>query len=197
MRVHRSIVTLTATLGLGTHAALAQMAHPAGMSHAQVVAGAKAGGPASVADNATIGWIDSTGHFNEMQHGSNTWTCLITRPDFTGGPVCADQNAMAWFGAVLSHQPAPPATAAPGIVYMARGGIHFENPDGSMPPDSVAGSRRVTEPPHWMMLANFDPATSGLPDRSMSSGTYIMWAGTPWAHLMIMQDPTHMTSMRR
>ena len=196
MRAHRTILTFTATLGLGAQAAKAQMTHPAGMSHAQVVAAAKAGAPASVSDNATIGWLDSTGRFNEMQRGTNNFTCLIARPDITGGPICADQNAMAWFGAMLSHQAAPPASATPGIAYMARGGIHFENPDGSIPPDSVAGSRRVTEGPHWMMLASFDPATTGLPDRHMTSGTYIMWAGTPWAHLMIMQDPMRMAPMR-
>ena len=34
--------------------ARSQMAHPPGMSHAQVVAAASAGGPASISRNATI-----------------------------------------------------------------------------------------------------------------------------------------------
>jgi hypothetical protein len=35
----------------------------------------------------------------------------------------------------------------------------------------------------------FDPKTSGFPAEPKQTGTWIMWAGTPWAHLMINQRP--------
>jgi hypothetical protein len=39
--------------------------------------------------------------------------------------------------------------------------------------------------PHWMIMWPFDPKTSGLPKANRSNGTWIMWSGTPYAHLMI------------
>jgi hypothetical protein len=39
-----------------------------------------------------------------------------------------------------------------------------------------------------MMLWPFDPATTGLPTAPKQTGTW-MYAGTPWAHLMINQRP--------
>lgn len=171
-------------------AAAAQMMHPPGMSHQQVVSAARQGAPAAVSDSAAIAWIDSTRSFVTMQAGTNGFTCFIARPDIFGGPVCGDQNAMTWFGAALRGM-APPAGTGPGIAYMARGGIHFEDARGTMSLDSAAGFRRVVEPPHWMLMYPFDAAT-GLPTAHRTSGAYIMFAGTPFAHLMIMEDPNRM-----
>ena len=39
------------------------------------------------------------------------------------------------------------------------------------------------------MLWPIDPATTGLPTRPNADWAYIMLAGTPFAHLMIYQDP--------
>jgi hypothetical protein len=35
----------------------------------------------------------------------------------------------------------------------------------------------------------FDAKESGLSDKEKKAGTWIMWAGTPYAHLMINQKP--------
>jgi hypothetical protein len=35
----------------------------------------------------------------------------------------------------------------------------------------------------------FDPQATGLSDRPKNTGTWVMWAGTPYAHLMINQKP--------
>ena len=173
--------------------ARAQMDHPAGMSHQQVVEAAMAGGPASVSRNATIGWVDSTATFHQMQAGTNGFTCFISRPDPIAGPVCADSNAMAFFIAMFKGQPAPPAMSAPGMSYMARGGSHYEDAAGNVLMEHdlhhSATSKRVLEPPHWMLMWHYDPATSGLPVKENAAGVYIMFAGTPYAHLMVYQDP--------
>src|SRR5271167_545663 len=42
-------------------------------------------------------------------------------------------------------------------------------------------------PPGWLIVWPFDPKTSGLSDQPKEDGTWIMWAGTPYAHLMVMQ----------
>ena len=70
---------------------------------------------------------------------------------------------------------------------MARGGQHWEK-DGQMFMKEAPGAKIVDEPPHWMIFWPFDSKTTILPTQSHSS-TYIMFEGTPYAHLMIIQDP--------
>jgi hypothetical protein len=91
----------------------------------------------------------------------------------------------------------PPAMTGPGLAYMAQGGTHYEDAQGNVLMEHeltkhAAGSRRVQEPPHWMIIWPYDPATSGLPTKENGAGTYIMFAGTPWAHLMVYQNPSRM-----
>ena len=43
--------------------------------------------------------------------------------------------------------------------------------------------------PHWMILWPFDPKTSGLPTEHKATGAYIMYAGSPWAHVHVMGAP--------
>ncbi len=192
------IAALTAAgLLAAAAAAPAQMAHPGGMSHAQVVAAASAGGPDFISQNATIGWIDSAGAVHVMRPGTNGFTCVVVIPDPFGGPICGDAAAAGWMLAMLTHQASPPAATAPGIAYMAHGGAHWEDATGNvlMEHDQsphAAGSHRITEQPHWMLMYPFDPAATGLPTKENGTGSYIMFAGTPWAHVMVYQDPNQL-----
>lgn len=88
---------------------------------------------------------------------------------------------------MLKNEPRP-ANPAPGVAYMANGGQHWEK-DGKVVMNEEAGAKLVDEPPHWMITWAFDPKTSGLPTQPNQGGVYIMFAGTPYAHLMIYQDP--------
>ena len=196
--MHHARIPVLAALALTIATApRAQMVHPAGMTHEQVIAAASAGGPAAISGNAAIVWVDSAGATHEIRPGTNGFTCLIARPDPFSGPVCADQNALAFFLAMMHGQPNPPAMSAPGISYMAQGGTHFEDAQGNVLMEHelsphAAGSHRVREPAHWMLMWHYDAATSGLPTKENASGVYIMFAGTPFAHLMIYQDPNKM-----
>ena len=67
---------------------------------------------------------------------------------------------------------------------------HFEK-DGQVVM-SGEGAKIVGEPPHWMMMWPFDAALTKLPTIPNSSGVYIMFQGTPYAHLMVYQDPMKM-----
>jgi hypothetical protein len=109
-------------------------------------------------------------------------------PDGSNAPVCADEAGFAWLVAAISKQPKPP-TSAPGIAYMAKGGLHFETPEGKIVMERGPDTKEVREPPHWMLLTPLDPAKTGIPSRPNAGGSYIMFAGTPYAHLMIYQDP--------
>ena len=79
--------------------------------------------------------------------------------------------------------------ATGGVVYMAKGAYHDETPDGEIVMRPSAQTKKVKEPPHWMLLTPMDPAATGIPTHLNAGGSYIMFAGTPYAHLMIHQDP--------
>lgn len=40
-----------------------------------------------------------------------------------------------------------------------------------------------------MLLWPLDPTATGIPTRPNAGGSYIMFPGTPYAHLMVYQDP--------
>jgi predicted metal-binding membrane protein len=108
-------------------------------------------------------------------------------PDGSDAPFCADAQGWQFLADAFTGKPKP-TSAAPGIAYMAAGGMHYETPDGESVMAPGANTKMVQEPPHWMLLWPVDPVTSGLPTKA-TAATYIMFAGTPYAHLMIYQDP--------
>ncbi len=75
---------------------------------------------------------------------------------------------------------------------MMQGGVHYETPAGDIVMEKGANTKDVKEPPHWMLMWPIDPAASGLPTKPNPSGVYVMFAGTPYAHLMIYQNPAAM-----
>jgi hypothetical protein len=104
-------------------------------------------------------------------------------------PMCMDAAVHQWMTDLMNNAPKPTNTV-PGIAYMARGGSHFEK-DGKVVM-SGDGAKAVKEPPHWMIMWPFESATTKLPTTPNPSGSYIMFDGTPYAHLMVYQDPTKM-----
>jgi hypothetical protein len=90
---------------------------------------------------------------------------------------------MQWEKDFAEHKPKP-ANTEPGIEYMLLGGSDWSGSD----PTASSGTP-ITEPPHWMILWPFDAETTGLSTEPKQSGAWIMYAGTPFAHLMINQRP--------
>ncbi len=144
--------------------------------------------PESIARNAAIVAFDGNGSLITVKEGTNQFTCLPDLPDTPkADPVCADTNAKQFLTSMLKNEPRP-ANQAPGIAYMANGGQHWEK-DGKVLMKEAAGAKLVDEPPHWMITWPFDSKTTGLPTEPNQGGVYIMFDGTPYAHLMIYQDP--------
>jgi len=160
-----------------------------GMSVEKQIKLAQSAAPLGVSRDATVMIAGEDGNLMEAKKGTNGFVCL---PDIDGqevpDPVCLDQAAYQWVMDLMANKPKPTNTA-PGIAYMARGGWHWEK-DGKIVMDkNEKGAKRVGEPPHWMILWPFDPKASGLPSRPEKFGTYVMFEGTPYAHLMIYQNP--------
>jgi hypothetical protein len=100
--------------------------------------------------------------------------------------LCANEAAMQWHRDFAEHKPAPTITV-PGVEYMLAGATQRSDSD---PYDKT--SAPVQMGAHWMIMFPFDPKTTGLPTTHLGTGAYIMWAGTPWAHLHIMGNPQQM-----
>lgn len=159
------------------------------MSGAEQIKLAQSAAPPYISRDATIMIMEPDGKMTEGKKGTNGFTCF---PDVDGqeipDPICADEAAMKWVNDFMENAPRP-TNAVPGIAYMARGGWHWEK-DGKIVMDkNTPGAKRVKEPPHWMVFWPFDSKMSGIPTLPGKFGTYVMWDGTPYAHLMIYQDP--------
>jgi hypothetical protein len=153
-------------------------------SAAEKVRRALAAGPASITNNATVAEINPEGGTTVLRRGTNDFTCMPGDPNDIGKPaMCADKVAMQWNSDFEQHK-ARPSTTVPGIVYMLAGATQRSDSD---PFDQT--SPPIPIGPHWMILWPFDPARSGLPTTHRPTGAYIMWAGTPWAHVHIMGAP--------
>ena len=159
------------------------------MSEKDQTALALSAAPAHIAKEAGILIYGADGKLTETKKSANGFTCIpsvMNLPD--PDPMCMDAAVQQWMTDLMNKAPKPTNTV-PGIAYMARGGAHFER-DGKVVM-SGDGAKIVKEPPHWMVLWPFDAATK-LPQFPNSSGVYIMFEGTPYAHLMVYQDPMKM-----
>ncbi len=137
-----------------------------------------------IAKNATVAERDAQGHMRILRQGTNDFTCMPGDPSGVGMPaMCADKVAMQWNDDFEHHKPKP-STTVPGIEYMLAGATQRSDSD---PFDKTDPPIRIG--PHWMILWPFDPQTSGLPTTHHPTGSYIMWAGTPWAHVHVMGRP--------
>ncbi|HXQ28357.1 MAG TPA: hypothetical protein VN848_03730 [Gemmatimonadales bacterium] len=163
----------------------------AAMADADFVKAAESGASADIASKAAIVRLDAKGATTVVRAGTNGFTCTVGVPGDPTAPFCADANAWTWLVSAVTGQPKP-TNSAPGIAYMAQGGVHYESATRDVVMMPNATTHPVKEPPHWMLMWAFDPATSGLPTKENASGVYIMFAGTPYAHLMIYQNPTQM-----
>jgi hypothetical protein len=153
-------------------------------SKATKIARALSAAPANIANSANVVDLDEKGKETVLREGTNGFTCFPGHLGVIGdNPVCKNAPAMQWEQDFAQHKPKPTNTE-PGIEYMLAGGTDWSASD----PTATSGNP-IKEPPHWMMMWPFDPTTTGLPTTAKQTGTWIMWAGTPWAHLMINQRP--------
>jgi hypothetical protein len=100
-------------------------------------------------------------------------------------PMCMDANAMEWVNAWVGHK-APPADKI-GFMYMLAGGTDASNTD-PFATAPQAGNHWIETGAHVMIVgAPVASMTSGYPKSPDPDTTkpYVMWAGTPYEHLMI------------
>jgi len=161
------------------------------MSQEEQITLALSAAPPHIAKDAAVLVFGADGKLKEGKPGTNGFTCIPTvmnlpNPD----PMCMDAAVKQWWGDMMNNAPKPSNTV-PGIAYMARGGSHWEK-DGRVVMKEEPGAKIVKEPSHWMIIWPFDAKTTMLPTAPNPSGVYVMFDGTPYAHVMVYQDPKRM-----
>jgi hypothetical protein len=169
----------------GMMSAAASKAKAHKMSTAEIIRSATSAGPRSISDNATVMAADDSGKMVKIRAGTNGWTCIPDEPSTPGlDPMCIDKSGMEWVSALIAKKPKPTNTA-PGLIYMLQGGSDISATD----PFATTTDHYVSSPAHFMIMWPYDAKTTGFATTPKKTGSWIMWAGTPYAHLMVNQTP--------
>jgi len=99
-------------------------------------------------------------------------------------PMYMDQAALAWAGAWIRHQ--TPMAGKVGFMHMLAGGTDAGNPDPYA--TKPAADKHWVKTGAHVMVVGADPAFYDMYPKSETADTavpYVMWAGTPYRHLMI------------
>lgn len=155
------------------------------MTTAEAIRSATAAGPRSISDHATVMAADASGKMVQLRAGTNGWTCIPDEPSTPGvDPMCIDKQGMEWVQSLIAKKPKPTNTG-PGLIYMLQGGSDLSATD----PFATKSDHYISSPPHFMVMWPYDAKTSGFTTTPKKTGSWIMWAGTPYAHLMVNQTP--------
>ena len=159
------------------------------MTDAQKIASAMSAAPASIAKGATIMDFPATpgGQPRQLRAGTNGYVCFPTTPTVFKGaseadPMCLDKQWQGWADAWMSKK-APNVTGT-GIAYMLKGdkGVSNTDPLATAP---TATNAWVVSPPHIMVLYQDVKLLEGFSTDPKNGGPWVMWKGTPYAHLMV------------
>jgi hypothetical protein len=149
----------------------------------------KSAAPAAIAKNATImDWPDSpNGEMKQLRAGNNGWVCFPNSPQEYGGaaindPMCLDKEWQSWADAWMKKT--TPKVNSTGIGYMLRGDKGASNTD-PFATGPTKDNDWVVSPPHIMVLYEDLKMLDAFPTDPTNGGAWVMWKGTPYAHLMV------------
>jgi len=149
------------------------------------IANALSAGPDEVARNATVrDWPTKDGEgLPVLRQGTNGWVCMPDDPTTPGNdPTCMDAT---FYAAVAGYfAGTKPAITRVGYAYMLNSDAHGSNTD---PTDTkpTATNHWHHAGPHVMMIYPDARLLDGLPTTPTAHGPYVMFPGTPIAHVML------------
>ena len=150
------------------------------------IATAESAAHADIAKAATILELphDGAKEPTQLRAGTNGWTCMPDLPDSRDviDPMCFDDVFLQWVDALQNKKPVKITRV--GLSYMLKGdaGASVTDPYASGPtPDN----QWVVSGPHVMMIVPNAKDLDGLPGAPSEYGAYVMWKGTPYAHIMM------------
>jgi hypothetical protein len=155
------------------------------MTDKQLIESALSAAPAGVRKHAGVMAADDKGAMRTLRESTNGFVCMPDAPTTPGpDPMCMDKAAMDWVHAMITK--APPPAGKVGLMYMLAGGTDASNTDPY--------ADKPTKTNHWiktgphLMIAGADAAFYDAYPKDSDPDTsrpYVMWAGTPYQHLMV------------
>jgi len=133
--------------------------------------------PGMATDAAVVDWEG-----NVLKEGSNGYTCLPTPAQLTdNAPMCMDAGWMEW--AQAWNTKGPYEAKGLHISYMlgGDGGASNTDPYAEGPTED---NEWIKEAAHLMIIAPAE-LLDAYPTDPNNGGPYVMWKGTPYAHLMV------------
>ena len=165
----------------------------AGMASAQEsekIANAMSAGPAAITAQATILDYpsDPAGDMIVLREGTNGWTCFTDWPATPGNdPMCVDQVFVEFLHALALGE--TPNVTRPGLAYMLQGGSEASYTDPfAMEP--APGEDWLVSPAHVMLIYPDSVDLSQFTTDPTRGEPYVMWAGTPYQHIMMPVVPS-------
>lgn len=139
--------------------------------------------PEAVASGATVIDMDMMSMKPKvLKQGTNGWTCMADGPSPGLDPMCLDKNGMDWADALMNHKNPPAGKMA--IGYMLMGGSDASNTDPFATKPN--GADKWVDTGAHIMVLNIGDMFAGYPTTATNTKVpYVMFPGTPYAHLMI------------
>ena len=151
---------------------------------AAMIKNAESAAPVAVGVAAAVYAPQADGSMKTLREGTNGYWCMPNDPSTPGDdPMCGDANSMEWAMAWMGKKDPPKGKV--GLIFMLAGGSDASNTDpyAKGPTDAnnwVKTGKHVMIMNAMDMMAGYP--TDAKPD---TSKPYVMWAGTPYAHLMV------------
>jgi hypothetical protein len=156
------------------------------------IADAMSAGPASVAEDATVMDWPATegGEMTVLREGSSGWVCYPSNPAVLEAgyrdPMCLDEVWQGWLEALMTGSEPTVERTGVGYMFQGDGGTSNVSPADTGP---TADNDWHVAGPHLMVLTSDPSELEGVPTDPHNGGPYVMWAGTPYAHIMVPTGP--------
>jgi len=158
------------------------------LTNAQKIALAMSAGPTEIARHATIINMTDMSKPKQLRAGTNGWVCYAMIDE----PMCLDKEWQKWAQAWMSKSDL--TINGTGIGYMLRGDRGASNTD-PYATGPTADNQWVIAPPHIMVLYQDPKMLDAYPTNPKSGGPWVMWKGTPYAHVMVPVSLTKAATM--
>lgn len=123
---------------------------------------------------------------NVLREGRSEYVCMPRTPGSeVVNSMCLDKVWLGWAQAWMNKQPVKIDSV--GTAYMLAGDGGTSNID-PFAENETPDNQWIVEGPHLMILVPDAAALDGMPTDPKNGGPYVMWKGTPYAHIMAPLD---------
>lgn len=153
---------------------------PHSASDPSLIASALSAAPASVAAGATV-----VGHDGRvLRKGTTDWVCMPDMPDVPNNtPMCLDAPWRGFIEAWMTKK--TPVISSLGFGYMLQGDMPVSNVDPFATAPTPSNQWIANGDAHVMVLFPDARLLETLSSDPKSGGPFVMWKGTPYAHVMV------------